>query len=30
MKSPWPLVASILTVIFMIAVYEWAIRSAYG
>jgi hypothetical protein len=30
LKTWWPLVASILTVIFMIAVYEWAIRSAYG
>jgi hypothetical protein len=30
MKSPWPLVASVLTTIFMIATYEWAIRSAYG
>jgi hypothetical protein len=28
LKSPWPLVASALTVIFMIAAYEWAIRSA--
>jgi len=30
LKSLWPLVASVLTIIFMIAVYEWAIRSAYG
>ena len=30
MKSPWPLIASVLTIIFMIATYEWAIRSAYG
>jgi len=30
MKSPWPLTASVLTTIFMIATYEWAIRSAYG
>ncbi len=30
LKSWWPLIASMFTVIFMIAAYEWAIKSAYG
>jgi len=28
LKTWWPLLASILTIVFMIAAYEWAIHSA--
>ena len=28
LKTWWPLIASVLTVIFMIAAYEWSIHSA--
>ncbi|AFA40851.1 MAG: hypothetical protein OWQ51_03300 [Pyrobaculum arsenaticum] len=30
LRNWWPLAASIMTIIFMISAYEWAIRSAYG